>query len=382
MSEESEVPVLPISKPPEDGPKKQWIKQVVNAAGAAHRIEKATVVARRAVQEGTDRLRANGRNGSEAKYKQNQPPELEFKLNPHLTGCSQFHADSSTQIQEDSADVTDHAWFIENTHRALYERLNMYCIVFVLLESMSFVAILQPPGGFDNDGHMRSNTLVTCFVFFSTLSFFFTTIGLFGVVVGFLSLLNPDFYRQFEKKARSTKSSQSGDKSGSSHKNLLSSDSFLYEYHQVYNPDGMVNVLARLLWGNLQRMWRLRIYLFFSLVLIVSAFGCGVFAILGGSNRTTYMLAGAITVGVVTLVFEVFRTVQQGIYTYHRTQWLDFLNIYYPDADLPSRIHTPRQKLKDWIEEHVHSPRSGIGRAPRGPSKLSTSSDLGASNNA
>ncbi|KAG0564743.1 hypothetical protein KC19_8G135900 [Ceratodon purpureus] len=395
MSGKSELPVPPTSKPPVDGPKTQWIKQVVNAAGAAHKFEKP-IVARRAVQEGTDRLRANGRNGSEAKYKQNQPPELEFKLNPHLTGCSQFHADSSTQIQEDS----DHE-VLKITHKALYERLNMYGFVFVLLGSISFVAILQPPGGFDNDGHMRSNTLVSCFMFFSTLSFLFTFIGLFGVVVGFLTLFRPAFYLKFEIRASSAKFSQSGssqvlkslpssDISGSSHNNSLSSDrsrSLLYNASPggLHNKEGMddLTVMAKLLWDNLERMWRLRIYLIFSLVLIVSAFGCGVFAIIGGSNRSTYLLAGAIIVGVVTLVFEVFRTVH-GIHTYHKSKWLKLLQNHAPDADLPSETHTPVQKFMDWFEVHVHSPsRSGSGsaRPPRGPSKLSTSSGLGASNN-
>jgi hypothetical protein len=244
----------------------------------------------------------------------------------------------------------------------------MYGFVFVLLGSISFVAILQPPGGFDNDGHMRSNTLVSCFMFFSTLSFLFTFIGLFGVVVGFLSLFRPAFYLKIESCASSTKFSQSGS----------SSSSLLYNA----SPSGLDNkgmddltVMAKLLWDNLERMWRLRIYLIFSLVLIVSAFGCGVFAILGGSNRSTYLLAGAIIVGVVTLVFEVFRTVQ-GIQTYHKSKWLKMFNYHAPGADLPSE--TPGQKLVGWLEAHVHSPGHGSGpaRAPRGPSKLSTSSSV------
>ncbi|KAG0608770.1 hypothetical protein M758_8G130900 [Ceratodon purpureus] len=241
MSGESERPVPPTSKPPVHGPKTQWMKQVFNAAGSAHRIQKP-IVARRAVQEGTDRLRANGRNGSEARYKQNQPPELEFKLNPHLTGCCQCHADTSIQIQDDPAHEV-----LKNTHMALHERLNMYGFVFVLLGSISFVSILQPPGGFDNDGHMRSNTLVSCFMFFSTLSFLFTFIGLFGVVVGFLSLFRPAFYLKFERIASSTKFSQSGssqlmkdlpssDTSGSSHLSSDKSSSLLYN---GASPKGM-----------------------------------------------------------------------------------------------------------------------------------------------
>ncbi|KAG0608773.1 hypothetical protein M758_8G131200 [Ceratodon purpureus] len=359
MSRGSELPVLPTSKPPDDGPKKQWIKQVVNAAGAVHKFEKP-IVARRAVHEGTDRLKANGRNGSEAKYKQNQPPELE--------------------IQELSVDVTYPYEFMKSTHRALNERLNMFAIVFTLLEPITFVAILQPPGGFDNDGHIRSNSLVTWFMFFSTSSFFFTTIGLYGVVVGILSLFSPDFYPKLEIRASSAESSQSGtsqdmkslpssDTSGSSYKYSLSSDrssSLLYNAYprrQVYNNVHMddLTVLAKLLRDNFERISRLRIYLIFSLVFIVSAFGCGVFAILGGSHRTKYLLAGPTIVGVLTLIFEAFKTVQ-GIQTYDKSKWLELLQYHTaPGANLPQATPTPRERLVDLLDGIVHSPRYGSG---------------------
>ena len=252
------------------------------------------------------------------------------------------------QLQVDTHQV------LKLIQHALVERLNAYGVILTVLASVTFVAVLQPPGSFDpNTGYLRSPILVGCFVFFSTLSFIFSCTALFAVVVGVTSLFRPAFFLKLEATLeRSINSNLDSDSSshGKATHHLKSSPSQLLGIEDTMED---LRVLALLLWDNLNRVWRLRVYLMVSLGSCVCAFGCGVFAIVGPEHRNIHLLIGAIGGGLLVLAFEVHRTVK-GINTYHSPKWLNILHEVNPEV---AAGDTPGKRLMVWIEEMLHSPK-------------------------
>jgi hypothetical protein len=255
------------------------------------------------------------------------------------------------QLQADTHQV------LKLIQHALVQRLNAYGVILTVLASVTFVAILQPPGSFDpNTGYLRSPILVGCFVFFSTLSFIFSCTALFAVVVGVTSLFRPAFFLKFEATLERSSSCKASnlDSDSSSHgkatHHLKSSPSELLGIEDTMED---LRVLALLLWDNLNRVWRLRVYLMVSLGSCVCAFGCGAFAVVGPEHRNIYLLVGAIGGGLLVLAFEVHRTVK-GINTYHSPKWLNILPEVNPEV---AAGDSPGKRLMVWIEGMLHSPK-------------------------
>ena len=165
-------------------------------------------------------------------------------------------------------------------HAALVQQLNSYGIVLTLLAAVTSVAILQPPGSFDQ-GHMLSNGLVTCFLVFSCVSFLLACTGLKAVIIGSAALFRPWFFPEPPSKSQlKIADAQAG--VGNSKGTIVYDD---------------IDTLGEIIMDNVLRVRRLRIYLALSLGLCMVAFVCGAFAILGPGKRNLYTAIGTILGG-------------------------------------------------------------------------------------
>ncbi|KAG0554237.1 hypothetical protein KC19_12G075500 [Ceratodon purpureus] len=81
--------------------------------------------------------------------------------------------------------------YIRMRHKALIVQFNSYAVLLVLLAGAMSVAILQPPGSFDTDGHIRKGAQL--YLFMASMSFLFAIMGLFAVMIVFLNLFRPEF---------------------------------------------------------------------------------------------------------------------------------------------------------------------------------------------
>ena len=172
--------------------------------------------------------------------------------------------------------------YLRITQDALTQQLNAYGIVLTLVAGIMSVAILQPPGGFDSDGHMRQDKLVSCYLFFASLSFLLACTGLFAVIVGSASLYRPMFFPLPWSHWSSVLECASAKQPG---------------FDKISTLESIINY-------NLSRLPRLKTYLGFSLALGMTAYICGAFSILGSGKRNLWMAIGTIFVSSGILVFE------------------------------------------------------------------------------
>lgn len=144
----------------------------------------------------------------------------------------------------------------KHVRSAIVQWLNAYGVVLGVMATSTFETILYPPDSFDGSGNFRSPVLSGCFEFFATLSFLFSCSGLFGVWVGLVSLFRPAFFRKFQTVLpSSTNISSCAQWVGSE---SISPDQLLWNDDDTENKSR----LTRLLWDNMERVWRLRVYVF------------------------------------------------------------------------------------------------------------------------
>lgn len=159
-------------------------------------------------------------------------------------------------------------------HAALAKQLNAYGVLLILLAGAMSVAILQPPGSVDTDGHIRTTPLVGCYLLFASLSFLLACTGLYAVMAGTDTLFDPAFY-----------AAQSDDIPATSTEMQIIKD-------------------------NIFRVKRLKAYLGTSLLFCMIAFALGAFAVLGPGPRNWWMAIGTVVFGVIVLSFEGLMTLR------------------------------------------------------------------------
>ncbi|KAG0554236.1 hypothetical protein KC19_12G075400 [Ceratodon purpureus] len=177
---------------------------------------------------------------------------------------------------------SDDLGYLRIVQGALVQQLNAFGFVLTLLATVTSVAILQPPGSFDGDGHVRPYRLLACYLLFASLSFLLACTGLFAVIVGQASLYRPGFYPV--------------DSAGSQRLSV----------QKLTPKEGFdeIPTLKLIVEDNLSRVRRLKTYLGFSLAMGMTAYVCGAFAILGPGQRNLWMAVGTIGVSFVILATE------------------------------------------------------------------------------
>jgi hypothetical protein len=177
--------------------------------------------------------------------------------------------------------------FLENTRKGLVELLSSYGIILTLLASITFVAVLQPPGSFDPDGFVRSSKLVAAFMFFATSSFLLACTGLLTVAVGSAMMLRPRFFKPFEE---------------------IQVPPHTHHPHkcQPLSPD-VTSIMGKNILDNLYRIRRIRIYMGLSMLSCVTAFLCAGFVVTKSSSHGFYSLVAAIVLGGFPFLLEIVK---------------------------------------------------------------------------
>lgn len=204
--------------------------------------------------------------------------------------------------------------FVKHTRKALVELLSSYGIILTLLASITFVAVLQPPGSFDPDGYVRSSKLVEAFMFFATSSFLLACTGLLTVAVGSAMMLRPRFFQQLEE-IRVPPHGLDGNLHPTHHQIELegnlhpSQPNHSHERHPL-TPDVTYDnlpVMGKIILDNLYRTRRLHIYMGLSLLSCVTAFLCAGFAVTKSSSSGFYSLVAAIGLGGFPFLLEIVK---------------------------------------------------------------------------
>lgn len=164
-------------------------------------------------------------------------------------------------------------------HAALAKQLNAYGVLLILLAGAMSVAILQPPGSFDANGHIRTTPLVACYLLFASLSFLLACTGLYAVMAGTDTLFDPAFYAAPLQ---------------------LQSDDIPATPKEIRATSDEIKIIE----DNVFRVKRLKVYLGTSLLFCMTAFALGAFAILGPVSRNWWMAIGTAVFGVLILTFE------------------------------------------------------------------------------
>ena len=196
--------------------------------------------------------------------------------------------------------------FVKSIRKALVKLLSSYGIILTLLASITFVAILQPPGSYDPDGIVRSSKLVAAFMFFATSSFLLACTGLLTVAVGSAMMLRPRFFPQFEEIKVPPHTHHQNGLAASSHP---SQPNHSHE-HQPPTPDvtyDALPVMAKIVLDNVYRARRLHFYMALSLLSCVTAFLCAGFAVTKSRGSGFYSLLGAIGLGGLPFLLEIVK---------------------------------------------------------------------------
>ena len=220
--------------------------------------------------------------------------------------------------------------FVKSIRKALVKLLSSYGIILTLLASITFVAILQPPGSYDPDGIVRSSKLVAAFMFFATSSFLLACTGLLTVAAGSAMMLRPSFFPQFEDikvppqthpqhgldpSLHSSQPNHQGEgfdserpgKMQASQEATLPPNS---HEHQPLTPDVTYDelpVMAKIILDNVYRVRRLHLYTGLSLLSCVTAFICAGFAVTKSRSIGLSSLGAAIGLGGVPFFLEIVK---------------------------------------------------------------------------
>lgn len=85
--------------------------------------------------------------------------------------------------------------YIRMMHKELMNQFNSYAVLLVLVAGAVSVAVLQPPGSLNTDGHIWKAALSYLgYLLGAPMSFLTAMMGLMGVMLGFVSLSEPVFY--------------------------------------------------------------------------------------------------------------------------------------------------------------------------------------------
>ena len=199
--------------------------------------------------------------------------------------------------------------FLKYTRKALVQLLSSYGIILTLLASITFVAVLQPPGSFDPDGFVRSSKLVAAFMFFATSSFLLACTGLLTVAVGSAMMLRPRFIEHvgFEVIRVPPHAHHQIGLDGNLHPDQPNHS---YELYPVTSDDVTYDnlpVMGKIILDNLYRTRRLRIYMGLSLLSCVTTFLCAGFAVTKSSSSGFYSLVAAIGLGGFPFLLEIVK---------------------------------------------------------------------------
>ena len=196
--------------------------------------------------------------------------------------------------------------FVKNTRKALVELLSSYGIILTLLASITFVAVLQPPGSFEPDGFVRSSKLVAAFMFFATSSFLLACTGLLTVAVGSAMMLRPRFFKQFEEIRVPLHTHHQIGLDGNLHPSQPNHSHECQPLTADVTYDNLP-IMGKIILDNLYRTRRLRIYMGLSLLSCVTAFLCAGFAVTKSSSHGFYSLVAAIVLGGFPFLLEIVK---------------------------------------------------------------------------
>ena len=223
--------------------------------------------------------------------------------------------------------------FVKSIRKALVKLLSSYGIILTLLASITFVAILQPPGSYDPDGIVRSSKLVAAFMFFATSSFLLACTGLLTVAAGSAMMLRPSFFPQFEEIKVPPHTHHQNGLAASSHP---SQPNHSHE-HQSPTPDVTYDelpVMGKIVLDNLYRTRRLRLYMGLSLLSCVTAFLCAGFAVTKSRGSGFYSLVGAIGLGGLPFLLEIVRVFMGPTFSWRKFCCLHDLEVASPSSRL------------------------------------------------
>jgi len=235
--------------------------------------------------------------------------------NPHTSGVensrnSDGNNDSSresTRLQSEAGSTDESKLeFVKNTRKALVELLSSYGIILTLLASITFVAVLQPPGSFEPDGFVRSSKLVAAFMFFATSSFLLACTGLLTVAVGSAMMLRPRFFKQFEEIRVPLHTHHQIGLDGNLHPSQPNHSHECQPLTADVTYDNLP-IMGKIILDNLYRTRRLRIYMGLSLLSCVTAFLCAGFAVTKSSSHGFYSLVAAIVLGGFPFLLEIVK---------------------------------------------------------------------------
>ena len=186
--------------------------------------------------------------------------------------------------------------FVKSIRKAHVELLSSYGIILTLLASITFVAVLQPPGSFDPDGIVRSSKLVAAFMFFATSSFLLACTGLLTVAVGSAMMLHPRFFPRFEEIKVPPHTHHENGQGAIVHPSQRNHS----HEHQPPTPEAIydeLTLMVNIVLDNLYRTRRLHLYMGMSLLFCVTAFLCAGFAITKFRSSGVWNLVAAIILG-------------------------------------------------------------------------------------
>lgn len=204
--------------------------------------------------------------------------------------------------------------YVKVIRKALVELHGSYGIILTLLASITFVAVLQPPGSFDQDGIVRSSKLVAAFMFFATSSFLLACTGLLTVAVGSAMMLRPRFFPEFDEVEVPTQNGRSV---------VISRHIQPNHSQERRHPTPVVTydnlpIMGGIVLDNLYRTRRLRIYMGLSLLSCVTAFLCAGFAVTKSSSSGFYSLVGAIGLGGLPFLLEIVKMFRGPTFSWRR----------------------------------------------------------------